>query len=614
MTTTSAPPARQPVNEVVAANRRGRIAVVSMLIISLIASGLTRQWAMDRRTATQAGIGTATYSTTSQSSLNALPSFATALLLGGLRGPLVMVLWPMTERQKQERNLEDLDTEIEWIRLLQPEFDTVHLFQIWNKAYNLTVQMSSLANKYAIILDALDYAQKVDEGRHDDINIILTVASIYDNKLGTSGEHVYYRGRIRRETQTLMRVTFPDSRVNEFRALALKLGWIEEVAPLNHSEKNHTSTVYLEPAIYQAMTRSFSGSDIVAQPDAINPALRQDPTWQRGRLDPMLDIDGNILPQLLKPRFPRPADLAADQPWYDGSRLQFLARYQPFPYGLSSLALAYNDSKRSQMLLNLHHQHPIQAGSTDPVVDSRPGITLEHWITDEWERARRFELRMVGQTADSSLDPDSLEIPDGKIGLHPTVVDETARKEASYSYRLAIQLCVDAIADFQEHTRNFPQFAPTYFSHLDDVAGEEEYFRADADYLAAMSATGEQRKTLLGNAANHYNKAASLFALSVLKYYVDDAVISKTYPKDPRTGQQYSKATIGGADEATILQTFGAVEKENKTFFLDPKTNQYSLARDQHVDFRTKYETYMQHCAARLGNIRSELPLGPTAQ
>ena len=64
-----------------------------------------------------------------------MPSFATALLLGGLRGPLVMFLWPNSETSKREHHLEDVDTEIEWIRLLQPEFDTVHLFQIWNKAY-----------------------------------------------------------------------------------------------------------------------------------------------------------------------------------------------------------------------------------------------------------------------------------------------------------------------------------------------------------------------------------------------------------------------------------------------------------------------------------------------
>ena len=38
-------------------------------------------------------------------------SFALALLLGGLRGPLVMFLWTSSETQKTERNLEDFDTD-----------------------------------------------------------------------------------------------------------------------------------------------------------------------------------------------------------------------------------------------------------------------------------------------------------------------------------------------------------------------------------------------------------------------------------------------------------------------------------------------------------------------
>ena len=45
---------------------------------------------------------------------------------------------------KNERDLEGFDTKLEWIRLLQPEFDPVHLFQIWNKAYNISVQMASM--------------------------------------------------------------------------------------------------------------------------------------------------------------------------------------------------------------------------------------------------------------------------------------------------------------------------------------------------------------------------------------------------------------------------------------------------------------------------------------
>jgi hypothetical protein len=137
----------------------------------------------------------------STTSLSSMDSFALGLLLGGLRGPLVMILWTDSENQKTEKNLEGVDTEIEWIRLLQPEFDTVHLFQIWNKAYNISVQMASLANKYDTILSALDYAHNVDVQKPNDINIVGAMGQLYFDKLGTSSEKYYYRRRVRDETK-----------------------------------------------------------------------------------------------------------------------------------------------------------------------------------------------------------------------------------------------------------------------------------------------------------------------------------------------------------------------------------------------------------------------------
>ena len=240
-----------------------------------------------------------------------MPSFATALLLGGLRGPLVMILWTSSENQKQQHDLQDFDTKVEWIRLLQPEFDTVHLFQIWNKAYNISVQMASLRNKYITILDAIDYGQKVEKERPDDLNIITAVATLYGDKLGTSQEHVYYRARIRRETQTLIRITFPAERADEFKSLAGKVGWSEKDSPLEPDERNQTDQVVIEPMIAQQLQPVFTGSGVDYSPETRRESQQNDPSWRRVRLDPLLDENGRILPALLVPRYPRPADLAA---------------------------------------------------------------------------------------------------------------------------------------------------------------------------------------------------------------------------------------------------------------------------------------------------------------
>jgi hypothetical protein len=176
--------------------RRGRAAVVGALVVSLLASAGTRLLSDSSREKNIPHGGEAAAGT----SLSSMNSFALGLLLGGLRGPLVMFLWTQSESQKTDKNLEGVDSQIEWIRLLQPEFDTVHIFQIWNKAYNISVQMASLANKYSVILDALDYAHSVDRAKPDDINILTAMAQIYFDKLGNSTEKLYYRRRVRTES------------------------------------------------------------------------------------------------------------------------------------------------------------------------------------------------------------------------------------------------------------------------------------------------------------------------------------------------------------------------------------------------------------------------------
>jgi hypothetical protein len=174
---------------------RGRVTIVAILVIALVAAGFTRHVAESQRGAPVAG------TTQTGANFSNMNSFALALLLGGLRGPLVMILWTSSEAQKSEKKLEDFDTKVEWIRMLQPEFDTVHIFQIWNKAYNISVQMASNANKYTTILDAIEYAKSVDRERPNNINILYQIGSVYFDKLGGASEKQYYRKRVREETR-----------------------------------------------------------------------------------------------------------------------------------------------------------------------------------------------------------------------------------------------------------------------------------------------------------------------------------------------------------------------------------------------------------------------------
>ncbi len=308
---------------------RGKTAIVSVLIISLLASAGARYWADAEREKAIPNRGQ-NGSSTSFSSMN---SFALGLLLGGLRGPLVMFLWTESESQKSDKNLEGVDTQIEWIRLLQPEFDTVHIFQIWNKAYNISVQMASLANKYSVILGALGYAKDVDREKPDDINIITAIAQIYFDKLGNSTEKNYYRRRVRQET-------------------------------LPHASQSKLS--------------------------------RQDPGWRPTKLDPILDDQFNILPAYITPdaAHRRPANVPTTQEFDEGTDLQYLPQFQPYRDGVCPSALSYNYYKRAEVLQSVYKQRHAQL--SDMVIDSRPALAAKAWAEEDWDQGRRRETQAMG--------------------------------------------------------------------------------------------------------------------------------------------------------------------------------------------------------------------------
>ncbi|MGH7179254.1 MAG: hypothetical protein ACREJC_17890, partial [Tepidisphaeraceae bacterium] len=432
-----------------------------LLIVALLATGITRQMASSRRAQ---GLPLGSGDSTSQ--FSRMNSFALALLLGGLRGPLVMVLWTSSESKKSEKNLEDVDTQIEWIRMLQPEFDTVHIFQIWNKAYNHSVQMAGLSNKYLTILDALDYAHKVDLERPNNINIIYQIGSVYGDKLADSTEKQYYRKRIR-----------------------------EESLP-------HLPRQKLKP---------------------------NDPGYRRLDLDPLLDQQANILPRYLIPGGSILTDPNDPAQRYDGSELPFLTKYQPFPYGVSAHALAFNYRKRAQLLARLGGQKHAQLA--DLVIDSRPALDLKQWAEDEMERGRVAELQAFGKAIPTER--IAMEEPTERTPLNQTV-DQSKRtllEKAIYSYDMSARLAADADHEYNEHLQRFQNNIQLYESHKDALAALGALAAADRDYLRAMLAPADQRQPILDAARREYEKAVWLNELMILKYYINDpTVVATCYP------------------------------------------------------------------------------------
>ena len=502
--------------------KRTRTAIIAVLIVALLATGTTQILVQRQREKMHAPGAAGQQST---SSLSRMDSYALALLLGGLRGPLVMFLWTQSESQKGNRDLQGIDTQIEWIRLLQPEFDTVHLFQIWNKAYNLSVQMAALSNKYATILDAIDYGQSVDRERPDDINIISQIGSIYGDKLGGSQEKDYYRRRVRQDT------AYNASRANRV------------VGPGQ---------------------RHFS-------------------------MPVLVNADGTLIARELRPRLDPP--LSATTPvaqTYNGAELEYLKDFQPFPSGVSTLALAYNYYKRAQALQDLTGQRHIQMG--DAVLDSRPALVLENWGTEEWELGRRCEIEAWGMKP--PYEKQQLDAPTAAVSLTSLSAQQltsgAARlDEAAFAYARAVLVFDNALKEYRRHLAN-PQYFEKgrYRSNMDHIVASRQMLTADLAFLNAVRADGKDRDVQVAAAREGYRQAARLYRLIRLRYFVQDNIRAAAFPPG---------ITLQTLDQMTDVQIDAMTREVERRVRLQ--------GWDSNSDDVGEYISYVQRCTARLNTL-----------
>jgi hypothetical protein len=214
---------------------------------------------------------------------------------------------------------------------------------------------------------------------------------------------------------------------------------------------------------------------------------------------------------------------------------------------------------------------------------------------------------MWGQFVPEYSDPTELERPTASTPFDTPSQSDAARQGALYSYSLAARLFQDALVEYRAHIAKYPSYAAVYFVHVDDCTSQERLMLGDYDYLAAASATVDERKRLLNVAGTAYYEAMQHFALTVLKYYVDEPVMAAVYPKDPKTGQQYSRATIEDADPKIYIPLLEAAVEANERILVDPQTHRYQRMMDTYADDRDNYLTYISRCNQRIRLIEAAL-------
>jgi hypothetical protein len=508
---------------------------VLLLVIAVLLTGSMRAWVQDHREILQPHPKVS-------SRMSGVDTFTLGLVLGGLRGPLTMMLWTSTENQKIDKNLEDIDTKLELIRMLQPEFDSVLIFQTWNKAYNLSVQMASPANKYATILDAIDYGRRTDQERPDNVNVLWAIADLYGTKLGNSAEKRYYTARVRQQT----------------------------------------------------LARSASSQKRPGQGDS------------RMEQQPLLDENGFILPRFFQPRVMLGNAAAGVEKYDGSELQYLKPYNTPeaggFPHGIPPQAIGYSYFMRVSILARTTSQRHLQ--NSDSVIDSHPALGLKAWADEEWERARRQEILSLGkQVPEERLAMENVAAAAPLKGKFVDNSEKTKKavEDALFSYRRAARLAREAIVEYHRHMDNvnFAATSDTYRSHIDTMTMTDAICSADHDYLELLAAsagfetlTPQRRKELAESARKQYQLAIDQNYILILKYYVDDEVAAVVYPEmtQKRLGKKIDRPRIDKADPKIypdLLQAVREYLKKNKK-------------SESNADDISEYETYIKRARQRL--------------
>ena len=565
--------------------RSTSIPVVGALIVSVIGTGVTGSLCIGQRQKLEEKRGKVV---NHQANLSNLNSFALGLLLGGLRGPLVMALWTSSENQKTEKNLDDFDTKVELIRLLQPEFDTVHLFQIWNKAYNISVQMSNAANKYTTILDALDYAFSVDAERPDDINIIASIGGLYFDKFGTSNERFYYSPRIydeSRKDEAYCRVEFDGDRVADvMRAARLAGAPNYALIARDAGGEGDRKFLTLRQSVCDDMQKRLPAGVATFKPQEMHTIARHDAAGRRLEQDSVLDENGHVLEQYLTPR----PGLQATGDAADGSQLPYVKRFEPYPYGVSPFAFAFNYYKKCQWLQDNRGAHHAQMA--DRVLSSRPALSLEKWSEEAWYNALRGEIELSGQTPpndDGKLQP----LTQDRLIAAP-LPQSPLLQQTIASFDRATAISAAAADEYEIHLKTYPADELTYRSHIRDVQARHELVAGDAAYLKAMYASGDDRSKLVADARAHYSKAATLYGRLFLQFFMGDEDVKYVLPQDVRN----LKRTDADPEH-------GRLRDEEVAAAWEKLRQHYAAAQGSNSEDFDEINSYVQRAYARLRNL-----------
>jgi len=117
---------------------------------------------------------------------NELGGAAVRLLLTGSRGLAVSALWLNAQQKQKQQEWSELDISVNSIAKLQPHTIGPWLFQSWNLAYNVSVEMDRLNDMYFYIARGISIGAEGEALNWNNPDLRWTIAFFYQNKFGVS--------------------------------------------------------------------------------------------------------------------------------------------------------------------------------------------------------------------------------------------------------------------------------------------------------------------------------------------------------------------------------------------------------------------------------------------
>ena len=120
-------------------------------------------------------------------------SAAMNLVLLGMRGVAVNLLWVDLDKQKDMKRWAEMQAVTESIVRLQPHFEKVWEFNGWNLAFNTSAEWDAVPDRYYWVKTGGKFLKRGVERNRKSTHLQYHIANVYQKKLGIADESKQYR-------------------------------------------------------------------------------------------------------------------------------------------------------------------------------------------------------------------------------------------------------------------------------------------------------------------------------------------------------------------------------------------------------------------------------------